>query len=177
MKFEQNIHPTTLRSRLSYDTSNGFFVWRKFEKAVAEWRAANEGKRAEIIGEHGYLIIPISGRLIKAHRAAVAYMTGEWPALIVDHIDRDRANNRFSNLRVATASQNAANRSMRRDNTTGFKGVYHEPKRQKPYKAAVTADGKQKHLGYFATAEAASQAYMVAAKEAFGVFATDGKSF
>ena len=95
------------------------------------------------------------------------FLTG-WP--LVDHIDGDGLNNRRSNLRPATPSQNNANRRKSRQNTSGFKGVsyYHRTSRWRAY---VGVDGKAIHLGYFDTAIDAARAYDAAALEHFGEFA------
>ena len=76
-------------------------------------------------------------------------------------------NNRMSNLRIATRSQNVANSC--RSSASGIKGAY--AKRNGRWHAQIRANGKLRHLGTFATAEAAGNAYAEAAREAFGEFA------
>jgi hypothetical protein len=88
-----------------------------------------------------------------------------------DHRDRSRTlDNRRSNLRIATSSQNAANSKRPSSNSTGFKGVSYLPALGK-WGAHVKSGGKQKHLGLFETAELAHLAYCDAATSAFGQFA------
>lgn len=91
-------------------------------------------------------------------------------AAYVDHRDSDGLNNRRSNLRPATASQNLANSRLRRDNTSGFKGVTFF-RRTGRWAAQITVAGKARGLGYFATAEEAAACYDAAAIEAWGEFA------
>jgi hypothetical protein len=71
-------------------------------------------------------------------------MTGEYPdrKFEMDHKDRDRSNNRFSNLRLATTSQNQANVGLRKDNISGFKGVSWE-KAQNKWRATIAAGGER----------------------------------
>lgn len=78
--------------------------------------------------------------------------------------------NRRANLRLATKSQNQMNRRIQRNNTSGFKGV-HLFKRTGKFRAYIMVQGKEKHLGYFATAEEAHVAYVKAAVEIHGEFA------
>lgn len=66
-----------------------------------------------ILGEHYFL-----------HKLAIFYMTGVYPKDVVDHIDRDSINNKYNNLREATDSQNACNRKVQYNSTTGIKGLY-----------------------------------------------------
>jgi hypothetical protein len=88
----------------------------------------------------------------------------------VDHINMDRLDCRRCNLRVATASQNGANRGPQRNNTSGFKGVrWFKPR--KKWRAQIKTHGKQETLGYFTAAEDAARAYDRAALDAFGEFA------
>ena len=74
---------------------------------------------------YGYIKIGLCGKHYEAHRLAWFYITREWPDLL-DHIDTNRTNNRFSNLRIATKAQNGMNARIRKDNTTGVKGIVWE---------------------------------------------------
>lgn len=88
------------------------------------------------------------------HRLICAPVDG----LEVDHINRNKLDNRRSNLRSVTRSQNERNKSLRSDNTSGYKGV-HWDKSHKKWYAGIRHDGKRIYLGRFATAEEASRAY------------------
>jgi len=94
---------------------------------------------------------------------------GQWPERQVDHINGDHADNRISNLRLATGTQNQANKGLQRNNTTGFKGVGYRPDRG--FFAIIKKDRKSHYLGQFNTAEEAHAAYCAAAKRLFGEFA------
>lgn len=91
------------------------------------------------------------------------------PDMQVDHIDRDKLNNRRGNLRLATQSQNLGNTHLRQNNTTGFKGVYKRPYGR--WSARVSHNNTNIELGSFATPVEAALAYDQAAKEYFGEFA------
>ena len=94
--------------------------------------------------------------------------------LQVDHIDGDVLNNQKSNLRICTQQENAKNRKINKNNTSGIKGVSKTKRkewRSKTWQAIIGADGKNTHLGYFYTAEEAGRAYKKAAKELYGDFA------
>lgn len=88
--------------------------------------------------------------------------------LRVDHINLDKLDNRKSNLRVATASENAWNTGIRSTNTTGYKGV--QPKGKK-WMAVICVDGVRHSLGTYETKEDAAKAYNVMAVKYFGEFA------
>lgn len=90
------------------------------------------------------------------------------PGEIVDHIDRNGLDNRRSNLRRATPSQNQFNSKRRRDNTSGYKGVCTARKR---WRAEIKANGKRIRLGTFGTPEEAARAYNAAALRLHGQFA------
>ena len=89
----------------------------------------------------------------------------------VDHIDGDGLNNRRSNIRLASRSQNAMNRGMGIDNKAGFKGVHRTSCNLRPYRATIRVQGKSNHLGYFENPEEAARAYNIAAINNFGEFA------
>lgn len=91
--------------------------------------------------------------------------------LEVDHINQNPLDNRRSNLRLATRSQNAANIRKRSDNTTGYKGISFDKSRNK-FIVIFTNKGKQKNLGRFDDIRDAIKVRNEAAKEAFGEFAT-----
>lgn len=90
--------------------------------------------------------------------------------MTVDHINRNGLDNRRSNLRLATQAQNNANTGLRRNNTSGAKGVDRQAHASR-WRAQITVNGKAKFLGLFGTFDEASDAYAKAAAEHFGDFA------
>jgi hypothetical protein len=93
--------------------------------------------------------------------------------LQIDHINHDTLDNRRENLRVVTPSQQTCNQRLRRDNTTGVKGVSFV-KRAGLYHAYVAIGGKRRFSKYFATLEEAEAAVTDARKRLHGEFACDG---
>lgn len=103
------------------------------------------------------------------HRLLHRLLLGN-PSSPVDHANSDGLDNRRSNLRLCSASQNACNSRLSKANSSGFKGVsFH--KRQRAFSAQVRVDGRIVRLGSFATAEEAHVAYCRAAKLHYGEFA------
>jgi hypothetical protein len=78
----------------------------------------------------------------------------------VDHINRNKLDNRKENLRIATNAQNAANRDLLDTNTSGFRGVSFS-KRVGKWQAYSRENGRHKHLGYYFEKEDAAKAYNV----------------
>ena len=68
---------------------------------------------------------------------------------IVDHINRDRTDNRKDNLRNVTYQQNILNSSLRKDSTTGVKGVRYDKRRLSPWYCTIHINGKTIFGGYF----------------------------
>jgi len=83
---------------------------------------ARAGDEAGCIGNRGYVLIVVNGKQRMAHRL-VWIMHGKDPAPMLDHIDGNQLNNRIENLRPITVSQNQCNTKLRKDSTSGIKGV------------------------------------------------------
>lgn len=165
-----------VRSILHYDPETGVFTWRRrplehFEtkRSCGTWNGRYAGNVAGRINI-GYVDIHISNTMYLAHRLAWLYMTGSWPKECIDHINMNRSDNRFCNLREATHSENKFNRPKQSKNTSGHKGVtLHKPNSK--WVAKICANGKHRNLGYFDTREDAAAAYAKAARELHGEFA------
>jgi hypothetical protein len=89
---------------------------------------------------------------------------------MIDHRDGNSTNNRWSNLRRATASQNNANRRLPGHNTSGYKGAILCRKSGR-WHAIIRFRGRGIYLGSLATPEAAHAAYVAAARKVHGKFA------
>lgn len=154
-----------LRDVLSYDAETGVFMWRKPNKlslAVVE-----AGTITEPRGATRYRRLNIDGKLYYAHRLAWFYVHGEWPAHVVDHVNRNGLDNRIGNLRIARQVENAANQKRRSDNASGYRGVSWCSSTQK-WRAQLQHNKRSVNIGRFETKEAAQAAYLAAAKNAFG---------
>lgn len=153
-----------LKEVIHYDPDAGTFSWKINTGFV------KPGDIAGSKGRDGYLHIRVDRRSYCAHRLAWLYETGEWPRDQIDHLNGQRLDNRFSNLREATQTENTRNVRRHRDNASGFKGVsFYKPYRK--WVANICFGGKRKNLGYFQTPEDAYAAYCNAAEEHHGQFA------
>jgi hypothetical protein len=150
------------RALWTYDGQTGHLLWRS--RAT---RRHLVGSIAGHLNQKGYVVVGYGYRLWYAHRLAWLIETGSWPSGEVDHVDNDKANNRWANLRDVPKSLNLANVPARRTNTSGFKGVSWK-KSNRRWSASIQKDGRQRHLGYFDKPEQAHAAYIAAANELFG---------
>lgn len=126
---------STVQELLSYNPTDGVFTWR-----VKRNNFVKEGSVAGCADTCGHIMIRINGVAYLAHILAWFIQTGEWPEKEVDHIDRNPANNSWCNLHYATDAENAQNRGIASNNTSGVKGVSYEPNRKK-YRGKVTFNG------------------------------------
>lgn len=138
-----------LKAELSYDPTTG------------EFRRMKGGAVAGTILKNGYARISVLGSYYPSHHLACLYMTGRFPSQFMDHIDGVRSNNRWSNLREATSAENNQNMPDRKDNTSGYRGVFWDKGLNK-WRAALQVSGKKLHLGVFQAAEEAFSAYAAA---------------
>jgi hypothetical protein len=148
-----------LRELLHYDKETGEFRW---------WKRVGDELRPGNVA--GFVLIRVQGRGYSAHQLAWLYMTGRWGRPMIDHRDGNATNNRRSNLRRATPTQNSANRRRSRHNTSGYKGVSLCRRSGRRWRAVISKK-RRIHLGTFATPEAAHAAYVAAARKLFGKFA------
>ena len=154
-----------LQKVLSYDSETGLFIW-----IVKPSRSTAAGSVAGSIDSTGYRRIPYERRNWLAHRFAWLFATGEDPGVYtIDHVNRNRADNRFENLRLATPGQQNGNHPIRSDNASGFRGVSWN-KSKKKWRAHLQVKDCRKFLGYFAVKEEAVAAYQKAAADHFGEF-------
>jgi hypothetical protein len=112
----------------------------------------------------GYAVARQAGKFVKMHRLAWVIMNGPPVPPIIDHINRNKLDNRIENLRPASARLNTLNRTL--PNSTGARGVrFFSRSTRRPYMARIKGlDGRRRHLGSFATIEEASAAYEAALK-------------
>jgi hypothetical protein len=160
-----------LRAILDYEPDTGLFIWKALPSAEKKntWAGRRAGCRKKGAG-HDYIVIRINYQLYRAHRLAFLWMTGKWPEFEGDHIDGDGTNNQWLNLRDATSSQGKMNTRKRSDNTSGYKGVWFE-KRRNHWIAQIEADGQRIYIGAYPTPEAAKLARDAAADLLHGEFA------
>lgn len=150
---------------LSFNAETGLFTW------VAGGGCRKAGDIAGGLNTHGYRTIGVDGHIYHAHRLVWLFTYGEWPARDIDHKDRNRDNNRPSNLRLATEAENQWNTPAPKDNTSGHKGVYAHQGR---WMALIQKNKARKYLGRFASFEDACAAYDNAAKLQHGDFYREG---
>ncbi|SFH83618.1 HNH endonuclease [Bradyrhizobium sp. cf659] len=143
-----------LREILTYDPASGVFI--RDGKAVGWARPSDR-----------LVYITVDYRSYLASRLAWLYMTDEWPPRSVSYRDKDPANLRWGNLRLASPKQTAYGRTAR--NKLGIKGIRETPNGN--FRASIHVNDRTLNLGTFTTKEAAAEAYATAAREHFGEFA------
>ena len=121
---------------------NGLLFWKKNDKPAGTLR------------KDGYLKVEINKISYSIHRLVWVLFNKEIPEnKQIDHINRNRSDNRIENLRLATASSNALNKPCKISNT-GVRGV---SKDRDYYKVSFTVNGKSIHVGNFKNFEEAKK--------------------
>lgn len=124
------------------------------------WNAKMAGNIALRQVRHGYFGGTLFGEKVLAHRVIWKWMTGDDPAYI-DHINGERQDNRWANLRSVDAFGNAQNQKKRSDNTSGVVGVTWNKKAEK-WVAQIVADGQAKFIGQYTDFNKAVRARKIA---------------
>lgn len=157
-----------LRELLDYDPETGLFRWKRSGKGrnkdLSAGTKCNTSSGCRIV-------IGIDGRRYYASVLAFLWMAGSLPVKLIDHIDRDGLNNKWSNLREANKASNAWNaRKTKRTSASGFIGVSRKNESER-WVAQIRNNGPSIRLGTFDTPEEAALAYDRAARELRGEFA------
>lgn len=134
-----------VREIISYDPESGDLKYLQSRGPV------KSGSVIKRVSNRGYITVKILGKTYQAHRVAWLIHYGEWPVTI-DHINRDRTDNRLVNLRNATQQQNMCNVPRKINNTSGVRGVSWKSQSRK-WQVEVKADGKRYYLGSYADIE------------------------
>ncbi len=148
-----------VRELLKYDPETGIFT-RKIRTAQRH----KIGDRADFLvtsgNSEGYCRVSFDSKRYLAHRVVWLYVHGSWPELDIDHINGIKSDNRLANLREVDRSTNLQNmRHARKDNKTGFLGVYLHT--QGRYVARIQKNGKCSYIGIFDCPKEAHEAYLV----------------
>jgi len=126
---------------------------------IRKIKTSNNVKIGDIAGSlnkyNGYYCVKVGGKAYKKHRIICLWHHGYLPDYI-DHIDRDRSNNRIENLREVTNRENTQNCNIRKSSTSGVAGV-HFDKFRNAWRACISIEGKRTYIGTFKTLEEATK--------------------
>ena len=146
-----------LKQLFTYGPSTGSITWNKDQRS-----GVKAGSEAGYVTNRGYKSICIKGRQMLAHRLIWVYMTGSVAPEEIDHINRDKLDNRWDNLRLANRTSNQANKTAQKNNRLQLKGVSEDRGR---YRARININGKTVTIGSFGSPEKAHEAYQQKAKQ------------
>jgi hypothetical protein len=162
-----------LRQLLRYEPETGKLFWRERDARVPgvnaahlpQWNGRFAGAEAFTASTgNGYRQGNVLRCHLEAHRVIWAIVNGEWPSTEIDHIDGNPANNRISNLRLATRRENMQNLGKQPRNTSGHVGAFWS-KSKRRWKSQINTQGGLLFLGYFGSAAEAGAAYAKAKAE------------
>lgn len=134
---DENIELAILREQVWYNPETGIFSSRN-----------HSGVRVKGFMWNGYIGVSVKSKKFMAHRLAWFYMHGRWPANDIDHINGNTSDNRLCNLREATSQQNACNRRLGKNNTSGARCVSQERK-TKRWIVQINRLGHKFYLGSY----------------------------
>jgi hypothetical protein len=140
-----------------YCPITGQFIWKQ-----SPTNNTYAGEEAGTI-INGYRYVIINKKRYAAHRLAWFYVYNVWPKNQIDHINRNKLDNRIENLRDVSRNVNNQNRITQSNNTTGYRGIRYK-KKNLSWEAYIKVNKKQIYLGLFNNFEAALKARLDAEK-------------
>lgn len=148
------------REWFDYNAETGLIVWKRKPKAKV--------RMGDVVGNlnrHGYRCLKFKGQQYLAHRLAWLLQTGSWPEGDIDHMNGNRSDNRFVNLRDVPRAENTQNtRAAKSSNkSSGLLGV--SRKGETRWVSSIWAKGRRHHLGTFNTPEEAHAMYLKKKRE------------
>jgi len=177
----------------SYDAGSGQLFWKErplssftgktessIRNACGSWNTKYAGKEAGTLARQSptrgvvnrAILVWMKGVSMEAHRIIWEISYGPIPdGMFIDHINRNPIDNRLSNLRLATQSENARNCTLYKSSTTRLKGVSFF-KQSAKWKATIGINNKHIHLGLFQTKGLAAVAYAKASIRYHGAYST-----
>jgi len=169
IKLQSSVSIEEIKARVRFDSETG-----KLHRVTASG-GSKVGQETGSMSSSGYLGVGICGKAFLCHRIAWLLHYGEWPEFEVDHINGMKTDNRISNLRSATRSENVNNTNLRSDSTSGYKGVNYSNQHGR-YRARIVVKGKRMHVGMYDTPEQAHEALCAARNAYHGKFCNNGSS-
>jgi len=158
-----------------YDQSSGVLTWKLRPRehfATPQCYA----RQLPLVGKPagtdscGYVQVKLNRKTWKAHRLIWLLVYGRWPERVLDHINRNKSDNRLCNLRECTDSQNA-HASPGRKNKYGLRGV---SRVRNKWRACISISGVTETIGStFKTKEDAALAYALVSVDRLGRFAPE----
>jgi uncharacterized protein YpiB (UPF0302 family) len=176
-----------IKSILTYNPDTGIFTWKELELSSFKYcknphmtcttrNAIWGNKKAGSSGDN-YVKIHFDGKNYVAHRLAWIYMYGIDQKESIDHINKNKKDNRLCNLRLASPQQNQQNYDIMRSNKTGVKGVSYVKKKKK-YKVTIGVNNKNIHIGMFSKLKDAAVArYKAEEQYGFTKFNAESSSY
>ena len=154
---ETELTAELLRVVLNYDAEAGQLKWR------VDCGSAKAGQVAGSVGSKGYVQVGLGRRGYAAHRLVWLHVYGAWPTHVIDHVNGNKTDNRITNLRDIPQRVNLQNQrhASGKNKTSPYIGAWKD-KQYNRWISRITVDKRVIHLGRFATAEDAHNAYVSA---------------
>lgn len=153
-----------LKSQIHYNPDTGIFT-----RVTSTTNCVKVGSIAGTKNKNGYVFFILNKKKYLAHRLAWLYVLGSFPENMIDHINGNKSDNRFCNLRDALNFQNQQNTKLQSKNTSGYKGIsWHKPRNR--WRVTCSVNKVRYYLGLFKNIEDAKFAYDSFAKLHHGDF-------